>query len=69
MHVPYITEIFDPFLNWHSAEEHHSDHIFFWLFRRRKDYKEANAPERKAVGSVFPYPIEALLSQKGEMIP
>lgn len=58
MYVPYLTEIFDPFLSLHSAEEHHSDHFSFGYLGGEKIIRKPN-PRKK--GSIFTCPIEALL--------
>lgn len=61
MHVSYLTEIFDAFLSLYSSEEHHSNIFYFESLGGKKDYKEVNS-SRKAVGSVFTYSIDVLLS-------
>lgn len=45
MLVPYLTEIFDPFLSLHSTEEHHSDHFSFGYLGGEKITRKS--PPRK----------------------
>lgn len=61
MHVSYLTEIFDAFLSLYSSEEHLSNIFYFESLGGKKEYKEVNS-SRKAVGSVFTYSIDVLLS-------